>query len=290
MAVRTVLWADLRMNVAQPYLYGQLPARYGIRRVNRVQDVFRFLHKRVPWAACIEVDAPDAGKLDSVAEIKRLYHALPIILLAGSQCRQLAAWAKDHAFHGLLIEPVSVQDLCGCLAMIDGPKCQSEVCSGNKRCTGVTVAADAGRRSTPLSAAAPAAESLASALSYVEANYVEKLRMSTVAKLCNLSPFQFSRAFKKEHGVSFRDFVVRTRIHRAAQLMEESDMSVTDAAFGVGFNDCSYFARMFRRELGECPSRYRAGALRGQLPLFPAPERGASAVLQKTTSPSAKDS
>ena len=46
----------------------------------------------------------------------------------------------------------------------------------------------------------------------------------------------------------FRDFVVRVRIQRAAELMRQPNVSVTEAAFGVGFNDLSYFARMFRRQ------------------------------------------
>jgi two-component system response regulator YesN len=83
--------------------------------------------------------------------------------------------------------------------------------------------------------------SLAPAVSYVEANYTEKLRLATAAKLCNLTTFQFSRYFKKQNGLNFRAFVVQLRIQRAALLLNESQMSVTEAAFIVGFNDCSHF-------------------------------------------------
>jgi AraC-like DNA-binding protein len=96
------------------------------------------------------------------------------------------------------------------------------------------------------------------------------VRLSTVAKLCDLSRCQFSRNFKKEQGRTFRDFVVQTRIQRAAELMRQPNaISVTEAAFGVGFNDLSYFSRMFRRQLGVTPSHYRRAEVEpSQLPLF----------------------
>ncbi|HEV2963389.1 MAG TPA: AraC family transcriptional regulator, partial [Candidatus Angelobacter sp.] len=107
------------------------------------------------------------------------------------------------------------------------------------------------------------------ALSYVEANYAEKISMATAARLCHLSPFQFSRRFKMKNGLTFRDFVLRLRIERAAKLMKDSGVSVTEAAFGVGFNDLSHFARMFRRQMGVPPSLYRKESQPSQLPLFP---------------------
>jgi transcriptional regulator GlxA family with amidase domain len=121
----------------------------------------------------------------------------------------------------------------------------------------------------PVTAGTGSGISLAPAVSYVEANYSKKLRLATVAKLCNLTPFQFSRHFKKQNGMNFRAFVVQLRVQRAATLLKESQVSVTEAAFIVGFNDCSYFARMFRRQLGVSPSRYRAENELSQLLLFP---------------------
>jgi AraC-like DNA-binding protein len=51
--------------------------------------------------------------------------------------------------------------------------------------------------------------------------------------------------------------------------MKDSAVSVTEAAFVVGFNDLSYFARMFRRQIGVSPSHYRSENEPSQLLLFP---------------------
>jgi AraC-like DNA-binding protein len=67
---------------------------------------------------------------------------------------------------------------------------------------------------------------------------------------------------------------VQTRIQHAAELMRQSNaISVTEAAFVVGFNDLSHFSRMFRRQLGVTPSHYRRAEVEpSQLPLFAPPD------------------
>ena len=159
------------------------------------------------------------------------------------------------------MKPVSVRHLCSCLTSIDKAVPPAERAVTSTGGTSIHVLGESFAGGT-----------LAPAVSYVAENYSEKLRLATAARLCDLSPFQFSRNFKKEHGFTFRDFVVRVRIHHAAELMKYSSVSVTEAAFVVGFNDLSYFARMFRRQHGVSPSHYRSESEPSQLLLFPAEE------------------
>ena len=72
--------------------------------------------------------------------------------------------------------------------------------------------------------------------------------------MCSMSPFVFSRKFKDVFGISFRDYVVRYRLRAACGLLKNPGSSVTDVAFAVGFNDVSYFSRMFKRHFGMPPS------------------------------------
>jgi AraC-like DNA-binding protein len=258
MSVRSLLWVDLRTRPSKSNLCSSLPKRFAVHRVCRIADVARSIQKRLPWAACFEFDNPDARGLQALAEIKQRYSSLPIILLTEPQTKGLSSWAFRCCVWDHLVKPLSVRNFCDCLTKIDGDARPAP-----------SARPAAGMASARVAEGKVSGTAVARALSYVEANYAEKLRMETAAKLCNLSPFQFSRSFKKENGLTFRDFVVKLRIQRAAQLMKESGMSVTEAAFGVGFNDSSYFARMFRRELGVCPSHYRAENEPSQLPLFP---------------------
>ena len=58
-------------------------------------------------------------------------------------------------------------------------------------------------------------------------------------------------------------FVLRTRLHRAAVRLRRSDETISAIAFDAGFNDLSTFNRRFRRLMGASPGAYRAGDRRG---------------------------
>lgn len=257
MTAKTLLWMDLRTTSSGPDLCASLPKAYRARRIRSLPDLVAAMRDWHPWAICIEYDILDARGLAAVLEVKDRYSPLPIVMLIERQARALARSAFRKYVWDCLVKPVSVRHLCHCLTRIE---------------RGEKPANDTSRTGSFAAIPAQAAESngsLAPAVSYVTSNYCEKLCQSTAAELCDLSPFQFSRVFKKAHGVTFRDFVVRVRIARAAELLKQSRVSVTEAAFVVGFNDLSHFARMFRRQLGVSPSHYRSENEPGQMPLFP---------------------
>lgn len=262
MAARSVLWADLRMGPGEPDLYSSLPKSYGARRVTTIADIFHAIQRWLPWAVCFEYDTPDASRLEALTETRRRYRSLPVVIVTERDSEDLAAWAFRYCVWDYLVKPLSIRRLCNCLTNIDRvgpPAIAHQILDATQRNKFIELGESARK---PASALAPA-------VSYVERNYAEKLRMPTAARMCDLSPFQFSRNFKKENGFTFRDFVVRVRIQRAAELIRQSKVSVTEAAFGVGFNDLSYFARMFRRQIGVSPSNYRTKCSPEQMLLFP---------------------
>jgi two-component system, response regulator YesN len=269
-AARSILWADLRSSSGPSDLCGSLPKCYGAQRVTTIADVFDAIQKWLPWAVCFEYDHPDAPRLEALTETRRRYRSLPVVMVTERHSEALAAWALGCCVWDYLVKPLSVRRLCSCLTNLDRavppPSAHRPAGAMPPVSSSITAVSGTARRH-------PNASNLAPALSYVEANYSAKLRMGTAARLCELSPFQFSRNFKKENGVTFRDFVVRVRIQRAAELIRQSKISVTEAAFGVGFNDLSYFARMFRRQLGVCPSHYRSQRDGEQMLLFPPSDR-----------------
>jgi len=185
---------------------------------------------------------------------------LPILMLTENNAKSLANWALRRCIWDYLVKPVSIRRLCNSLTNLEKAKPPQDQ-------PRTQWAPDSAHPDPP--PVISTSTTLAPAVSYITTNFSEKLRMATAARLCDLSPFQFSRMFKKEHGFAFRDYVVRARIERAAELMRYSSSSVTEAAFDVGFNDLSYFARMFRRQLGVTPSSYRNDRVAEQLPLFP---------------------
>ncbi len=262
MAARNILWVDLRTSLVEPDLCSSLPKMYGRLRVNRIPDILPAIRKWSPWAACFEYDEPDARGLEALAEIRHRHSSLPIVMLTERQAGNLATWALRYCVWDYLVKPLSVRNLCDCLVNIDRRL-------GRPRPGPLPAIVPLAPASNVLAGKPSAISTLAPAVSYVEANYHEKIRLATAARLCRLSPFQFSRNFKKENGLAFRDYVVKLRVQRAAQLIKDTRASVTEAAFVVGFNDLSYFARMFRRQFGVSPSHFRTESEPSQLPLFP---------------------
>ena len=82
----------------------------------------------------------------------------------------------------------------------------------------------------------------------------EEWPVRRLARVSGVSEAHFARSFKDAFGVSFRDYVVRLRLKEAARLLENPQARVTQVAYSVGFNDMSYFSRMFKRHFGVSPS------------------------------------
>jgi AraC-like DNA-binding protein len=85
----------------------------------------------------------------------------------------------------------------------------------------------------------------------------DEVDLETTASKVGLSPFHFLRLFSKVVGVTPHQYLVRSRLRRAARLLADGDRPVTDVALEVGFGDLSNFVRTFRRAAGVSPRSFR---------------------------------
>ena len=103
---------------------------------------------------------------------------------------------------------------------------------------------------------------ITAALRRIEAEADEKLTLGGLACEAAMSPFHFLRTFRRVVGMTPHQYLLRTRLHRAAVRLRCSSEPVSMIAFDTGFNDLSTFNRRFRRILGASPSAYRTGRRR----------------------------
>jgi AraC family transcriptional regulator len=96
------------------------------------------------------------------------------------------------------------------------------------------------------------------ALRRIEAESDEPLALATLAREAGMSPYHFLRVFKRVVGLTPHQFVLRTRLHRAAVRLRRSDEPISAISFDAGFNDLSTFNRRFRQIMGVTPTLYRA--------------------------------
>ena len=92
---------------------------------------------------------------------------------------------------------------------------------------------------------------------WIEANAAEPVGLEHAARYAGLSPFHFLRLFSKVTGVTPHQYLVRTRLRRAARLLSQEDLPITDVALDCGFADLSNFVRTFKRSAGLSPGKFR---------------------------------
>ena len=92
---------------------------------------------------------------------------------------------------------------------------------------------------------------------YIEANLGEPLHLSDIAASTGLSRMHFAAQFRAATGMRPHDFVLRRRIERAQELIATPNTTLVDIALSVGFQTQAHFTTVFKRLVGETPSRWR---------------------------------
>ena len=88
-------------------------------------------------------------------------------------------------------------------------------------------------------------------------NYRTASPVAAMAKVSGLTKRTFIRRFHEATGMTSLDYVHALRLEEAKQLLEMSDESVEAVASEVGYEDTSFFGRLFRRKVGVAPGEYR---------------------------------
>src|SRR6266540_3778758 len=92
---------------------------------------------------------------------------------------------------------------------------------------------------------------------YIEEHLADEISLTSLARLAQLSPFHFSRAFKESFGMPPYRYLTSRRIDRAKVLLAQRKLSVTEIGLDVGFTETSSFTSAFRKVTGETPTEYR---------------------------------
>jgi len=100
-------------------------------------------------------------------------------------------------------------------------------------------------------------EVMKKALSYISKNFALPMTLEDVAKEVHLNPSYFSSIFKKSCGSSFKEYLNLVRIEESKRLLSNTDYSIIDIAIAVGFEDQSYFSKVFKKYTGLTPTSYR---------------------------------
>ncbi|MBX7483800.1 helix-turn-helix domain-containing protein [Qipengyuania qiaonensis] len=94
-------------------------------------------------------------------------------------------------------------------------------------------------------------------IDYLQAHLAEEVQLAELARLANVTAPHFCRAFAKSTGTPPHRYQIAMRLQKATRLLAEPGLSIADVAFAVGYEDPSYFSRLFCYQAGMSPSEWR---------------------------------
>lgn len=92
---------------------------------------------------------------------------------------------------------------------------------------------------------------------YIKEHLFEPLSLESAADMAGMHCNYFSHFFKKTTGINFSEYIIRLRLFHAIHLIENTNRTISDILFECGFNNESYFYRIFKKVTGKAPSFFR---------------------------------
>ena len=99
--------------------------------------------------------------------------------------------------------------------------------------------------------------SVTRAIDFLNSHYGERVSVTDLANVANLSPSHFTRVFREETGMSPVEYIMQLRLDRAKRMLRGNDKNLSEIALDCGFNSSSWFSQCFNRAFGIAPSDYR---------------------------------
>ncbi|AEM74012.1 PocR ligand-binding domain-containing protein [Caldicellulosiruptor acetigenus] len=94
-------------------------------------------------------------------------------------------------------------------------------------------------------------------IEYIKNHYMEEITLDDLAKMVYLSPTYLSYLFKKQLGVTFKEYLINIRLKKSKELIETTDLPIGEISKMVGIEDQNYFSRLFKRKYGVSPMNYK---------------------------------
>ncbi len=94
-------------------------------------------------------------------------------------------------------------------------------------------------------------------INYIKEHLHEPLNIADLAKRCNLSPDHFSRVFQQKFGIRPSKYIQTKRIERSETLLLTTNNTLAEIAEKTGWDNVSYFTRVFKKTTGQTPAKFR---------------------------------
>ena len=94
-------------------------------------------------------------------------------------------------------------------------------------------------------------------LAFIHGNYMKEISLQDITQSSHISIGECCRCFKNTLHITPYGYLINFRINKSADLLKETNYSVTTIAGMVGFNDSSHFIQLFKRKMNVTPNEYK---------------------------------
>jgi len=103
----------------------------------------------------------------------------------------------------------------------------------------------------------PSSDTMQLAIEHINRHIFEALTIDGICDAVHTSKYHFCRQFKKATGFTVMEYILKTRLILARDMLLKTDKTISEISESCGFSSVSYFSRVFRQEMGMSPLKYR---------------------------------
>jgi YesN/AraC family two-component response regulator len=244
-------WLDLTVSTHEARLPGFFYKHGNVLHCRDYSTLRSRLANLTVDAVIFDFDYPTKPDLDSASRLKQEFPGTPMLMLTVQHSEALAVWAFRSKLLDYFVKPMAAAEV--------------EECTNRLREITLLRKEQPSRKTAkpnddlPTEASGHRAEdhrALTPSINFVEKHFHSRVRNEDVASQCGMNPFYFSKRFKETFEIGFHEYLTRFRLREARRLLVNPNTSVTEVCHAVGFNDASYFTRVFKKYFGGLPSNY----------------------------------
>ncbi|MDH5230536.1 MAG: helix-turn-helix transcriptional regulator [Gammaproteobacteria bacterium] len=196
--------------------------------------------------------SPNDNVLCQLKSLKQRHSAVPIVVTAEQKDDQITTWALRARMWDLILLPAEFNYLKQKLHFL-----LHETTFENRGGRDVVFPCQRQQAALRPDRQYDRSKKTFKAIQYMDDFFASKVRLGDLAGMCNMSPSAFSNTFKRENGITFSQYLQNHRIDTAKELLKIKHNSVAEVAYACGYDDVSYFIRVFRNDVGQTPTDFR---------------------------------
>ncbi|MFD0695566.1 response regulator [Paenibacillus sp. GCM10027628] len=224
--------------------------RHQILSSSNGSEALELLKTRLVHLLITDIRMPELSGLQVVEATQGILHKPVVIIISGHPDFQYAQSAIQLGVVNYLLKPVQRSKLLDAVEQalrIEEERGRVEAMEKIVDSRLMQAKIEANHYSPPVQ----------QALTYVEEHLTEPLGMREIANQIHLNPSYFSALFKEQTGFTFSEFVTRSRVQKAKELLLQTRLTIADISEQVGYQTPKYFIKIFKDYEGISPNQYR---------------------------------